>query len=527
MAKTIYFGGDIITLEDNLYVDAILTENGIIKEIDTFNVLKNKHKDALYFDLKNNTMLPAFIDSHSHLSGLGLTTSFAKLQDAKSFLDIKNILLKFVKENNVKENDFVIGFGYDHNNLEEKAHPDKFLLDSIGIKNPILLTHASGHMGVVNQKGLDIFNINENTKELPGSKIGRVLGSNEPNGYLEENVFISKSVSVYKPTPEDIKKMINKAQNIYASYGITTAQEGLLTPKELGLLQFGDNIIDKVGYVDIKNFPNLLKEKETYFNKYNNGIKLLGYKAFLDGSPQGKTAYLTKPYENETEYKGYPIYEDKEVTEFFKKALIENVQILVHCNGDGACEQFIRCFKKAKEETKTNNNIRPVMVHAQMLRKDLLPDIKELNIIPSYFIAHTYYWGDVHIKNLGKRAYSISPLKSSLDLDILYTLHQDSPVIMPNMIETIYCATNRLTKEDICLGKDEIISPLDAIKAVTINAAYQYFEEDIKGSIKIGKQANFVILSNNPLKIDVSKIKDIQVLKTIKQDKVIYEKLEK
>lgn len=527
MAKTIYFGGDIITLEDNLYADAVLVEDGIIKDINTLDVLKTRCKDAVLFDLKNSTMLPAFIDSHSHLSGLGLTTAFAKLQDAKSFLDIKNILLKFVKENDIKEDEFVIGFGYDHNNLKEKAHPDKFILDSIGIKNPILLTHTSGHMGVVNQKALDIFNIDENTKDIKGGKIGRIEGSNEPNGYLEENAFISKSASAYKPTPEDIKKMMDKAQNIYASYGITTAQEGLLTPKELGLLKCGDNILDKIGYVDIKNFPDLLKEEESYFKKYNNGIKLLGYKAFLDGSPQGKTAYLTKPYENETEYKGYPIYDDEDVTEFFKKALIENVQILVHCNGDGACEQFIRCFKKAKEETKINNNIRPVMVHAQMLRKDLLPYVKELNIIPSYFVAHTYHWGDVHIKNLGERAYSISPLKSSLDLDILYTLHQDTPVIMPNMIETIYCATNRLTKEGVCLGKDEIITTLDAIKAVTINAAYQYFEEDIKGSIKIGKQANFVILSKNPLKVDVSEIKDIQVLKTIKQDKVIYEKLEK
>ena len=164
------------------------------------------------------------------------------------------------------------------------------------------------------------------------------------------------------------------------------------------------------------------------------------------------------------------------------------------------------------------------MIHSQLLRKDLLPLIKELNIIPSYFVAHTFYWGDTHIKNLGKRAYSISPLKSSSELNIIYTLHQDTPVIMPNMLETIWCATNRITKNGVSIGKDEIVKPLDAIKAVTINASYQYFEENIKGSIKIGKQANFVILSQNPLKIPTSEIKNIEVLKTIKLDKIIFEK---
>ncbi len=524
MNRTIYFGGDIITLEDSLYAEAIFVENGIIKDISSFETLNKKYKNATLVNLNGLTMLPAFIDAHSHLSSVGLTTSFANLKDAKSFDDIKNILLDFIHHNDLNKDDWVIGFGYDNNNLKENDHPDKFILDSLNIENPIILTHSSGHMGVVNQKGLDIFNITEKTKECPGGKIGRVKGSNEPNGYLEENYFISNCVNIYKPTKNKLKTMMNKAQNIYASYGITTSQEGLLKEKELNMLECSDNIIDIIGYVDIKNCPSLLKDNLLYFKKYNKNLKLLGYKAFLDGSPQGKTAWLTKPYENEKSYKGYPIYEDLIVVEFFKKAIVENVQILLHCNGDAACEQFIRCYKKAKEETMSKNNIRPVMIHAQLLRKDLLPLVKELDIIPSYFIAHTFYWGDTHIKNLGDRAYSISPLNSSQKLDIVYTLHQDSPVIMPNMIETIWCATNRVTKNGVSIGKDEIIDPIDAIKAITINASYQYFEEDIKGSIKIGKQANFVILSKNPLKIPKNEIRTIEILKTIKLDKIIFEK---
>ena len=128
--------------------------------------------------------------------------------------------------------------------------------------------------------------------------------------------------------------------------------------------------------------------------------------------------------------------------------------------------------------------------------------MKKCDIIPSFFVAHTYYWGDTHIKNFGlERANKISPLKSSLDKNIIFTLHQDSPVIEPNMFETIWCAVNRKTKSGITLGEDEQISVLDGIKAVTINGAYQYFEEDIKGSIKEEKLANLVIVDKNPLKI--------------------------
>ena len=201
------------------------------------------------------------------------------------------------------------------------------------------------------------------------------------------------------------------------------------------------------------------------------------------------------------------------------------MQVLVHCNGDAACEQYINQFKLAKEETKSTNEIRPVIVHAQLLDKDQLDEVKELNMIPSFFVAHVYHWGDIHINNFGmERASRISLAKSAQDKGIMYTFHQDSPVIEPNMLETIWCAVNRITKNGVLLGKNERVTPLDAVKAVTKNAAYQYFEEDIKGTLKEGKLADLIILDNNILKVDQMKIKDIKVLETIKEGKTIFKK---
>ncbi len=136
-----------------------------------------------------------------------------------------------------------------------------------------------------------------------------------------------------------------------------------------------------------------------------NRFKIGGYKIFLDGSPQGKTAWLNRPYENSDDgYCGYPIYKDEEVEKFIDISLKEKMQLLTHCNGDAAADQLIDAFEKVLnlKEQSSENNIRPVMIHAQTVRADQIDDMKVINMIPSYFVAHTYYWGDIHIKTLEK-----------------------------------------------------------------------------------------------------------------------------
>ena len=144
--------------------------------------------------------------------------------------------------------------------------------------------------------------------------------------------------------------------------------------------------------------------------------------------------------------------------------------------------------------------------------------MKKIGIIPSYFIAHVYYWGDIHLKNLGKkRAENISPAKTTLQENMIFTFHQDSPVIEPNMLETIGIACERKTKSGILLGEKQKIDVYNALKAVTINASYQYFEEDRKGSIKEGKLADLIVLDKNPLKVRIDEIKNIRILEVYKE----------
>lgn len=357
-----------------------------------------------------------------------------------------------------------------------------------------------------------------------GEKYGRIENSEEPNGYLEETAFINSAKQTEQFSIEENAKQLKKAQKIYFQNGITTVQDGLTKKGEFELLKYAAKNqmldLDVISYIEMMNNKQILQENPEYVKQYQNRLKIGGYKIVLDGSPQGKTAWLSKPYEGEKEYRGYPTHTNQEVERFVAEALKEDVQLLAHCNGDQASEQLIEAFEK--EEKQFSNDIRPVMIHSQTVMHKQLEHMKKIKMIPSFFIAHIYYWGDIHIKNLGQRAYHISPAKYARDHGLIYTFHQDTPVIMPNMLETIWCAVNRITKQGVVLGEDEKLDVYDSLKAVTIYSAYQYFEENEKGSIKEGKLADLIILDKNPLKIEKSKINQIKVLQTIKEGKVVF-----
>lgn len=529
MEKTLYYNGDIITMENNLYAKAVLVKDGIIEKVSFDEDISSlKSSDTKMINLDGKTMLPSFIDAHSHITAFATSLRYVSLAEAKNFDDIIKILTKFKNNHKLDNEQWIIGFGYDHNNLIEKIQPTKFVLDKVSLQNPILISHVSGHMGVVNSVALKMLNIDKDTLNPDGGIIGRIENSTEPNGYLEENAFMQATKSCPKLSTDEAVDLIQQAQQIYLSYGITTIQDGLMKEEEFNFLKTASQnnklIADIVGYVDLKQSKSIVNNNKDYVKQYKNNFKIGGYKIFLDGSPQGRTAWISKPYENaENGYCGYSIYKTEQVVDFIRTALDQNIQLLAHCNGDAAAQQFIDAYKLALKDK--NIDVRPVMIHAQLVRANQLNELKALNMIPSYFVAHTYYWGDTHIKNLGKdRAFHISPIKETIAKSIPFTLHQDSPVILPNMLETIWCAVNRVTKNNIVLGEDEKISVLEALKGITINAAYQYFEENKKGSIKEKKNADFVILDKNPLKVESMDIKNIQVLETIKNNISVFRK---
>lgn len=539
MAAQVYFGGDILTMatEDALLEtnpEALVTSDGqIIYVGDLKGAREAAGEDAEWMDLEGNALLPAFIDGHSHISMAAQMGQAADLSGCESYGEIVRTLKAFLEENEITEDGILAGFGYDHNFLKEGGHPTKEVLDQVSDTIPVYVSHVSGHMGCTNSAGLRLAGIDRSTPDPEGGVIGRVEGSDEPNGYLEEAGMMALQRAMSGRMKVDLMKGLQKAEETYLRYGVTTVQDGASSLDTVRLLS--DACARGILHVDVVAYPLCGEcDPEEVFElfadcdgKYKGNLKLGGYKAVLDGSPQGKSAWLTQPYEKSGDYCGYPWMSDEQAESYMAQALKHHRQILVHCNGDAAGDQFLRAYANALEQypEAADEDLRPVMIHCQTVRDDQLDRMKEMEMIPSVFVGHVYYWGDVHLKNLGEgRGSRVSPCRSILDHGLVMNFHQDTPVTKPDMMHSVWTAVNRVTRGGQVIGEDQKISVYEALKAITIHAAYAYHEEDVKGTLEVGKRADLVILETNPLKADAMSLKDIRVVETVKAGKTLYKK---
>ena len=485
-----------------------------------------------HIDYGDQAILPGFIDAHGHASYLAFATQVANLASppvgtVNNIKELQSELKKFIKDSNLKPGEWVMGLGYDDSLLAEKRHPTKDDLDEVSTEHPIYLIHVSAHLGAANSLGLKLANINSKTQDPPGGKIRRYVNSLEPNGVFEETAAYplqQLAMSSYKDPIGSVKK----AMQIYARNGITTVQDGASSSETIALMQAAD--AQGMINLDVISFPvgqNGLDQNldSITFGSYAGRLKIGGIKLILDGSPQGKTAYLTEPYykppHSELDsYTGYPLIPQLEVSKWVKRYADLNIPIMAHANGDAAADMLI----KAVESARIGTDHRTVMIHAQTVREDQLDDIKSLGIVPSFFSTHTFYWGDWHRDSVFglDRASRISPTKSALDRNIPYTVHNDAPVVPPDMIRLLWSTTNRLTRSGKTLGLEQRISTYEALKAMTVNGAYQHFEEKTKGTIEVGKLADLVVLSEDPLHIPAEDILKLKVVATYSHGKQIF-----
>ena len=525
--KTLYFGGPILTMEDPVPRQALLEQGGKILAVGSLEELTVLAGECRQIDLQGHCLLPGFIDPHSHFTTLGTALTSCDLTGSASPGEIVDRLRRFLQQHPPADGGWVVGFGYDNNLLPGAAHPTRQLLDQVSYTVPVLISHASGHMGAANSAALAAMGLTAATPDPEGGLYGRTADG-QLSGYMEERAFTAAGAAVPPPAADLLVGSLLRGQEIYLQNGITTAQDGMTGQKELALLRLlaerQQLKLDVVGYVDLANFPDLLAQTPAYSGGYRHHLRLGGYKIFLDGSPQGRTAWLSAPYlGGDGHYCGYPIHTDEQVRRLVQKSLDDGRQLLCHCNGDAASQQYIEAFQAVLGQKSCPT--RPVMIHAQTVRDDQLAQMAPLGMIASFFTAHTYYWGDVHLKNLGPaRAGHISPAVSAIENGVVYTFHQDTPVLPPDMIDTLWCAVNRTTRAGVVLGPDQKLSTYQALEGITKNAAYQYFEERQKGTLAPGKLADMVILSQDPLQLPGDELRRLQVLATCKEGRWVYQK---
>ena len=519
METTLYFGGPIVTLEEPQYAQALVERGGRIAYVgDREEAERLAGPGARRVDLEGRALLPAFVDPHSHL----LACAYARLQvplgECASWGEITDRLAKHVQERGIQPGEWVKGTGYDQNALAEGAAPDRFCLDRACPHNPVVIQHASGHAGVFNTLAL------ERLGALNGDCGLERDGQGELTGRGEENPFLDLLGRIPMDGLEDVLRAFQGAQEEYASHGITTAQEGLLQPVMAPvyqeILRRGLLYLDVNAYVPPADYDRLRGQFAQGVSASPGTFQVAGMKIFLDGSPQGGTAWVREPYAGGG--CGTSTMTDGQVLSAFRQALDRDAQLLAHCNGDRAAEQYLTLLAQAEREA-GKKLCRPVMIHAQLLGLDQLERVKALGVIPSFFVAHVYHWGEIHVKNFGlDRAGRISPAGSALARGIPFTFHQDSPVIPPDMLETIWCACVRRTKTGRVLGAEERIPVEAALRAVTQNAALQYGLEKELGTLRPGKRADFVLLSGDPLRTPPEELKKLQVERTIRCGRTIW-----
>lgn len=546
-ADTIYSGGVVITMNDQQpQAEAVAVSDGKIIFVGSDEEVKAYlHPGTQQVNLLGRSLLPGFIDAHGHVSTVGLQAMSANLlpvPDGKvnSVVVLQQVLTEFISQSDLPaKTGLVMGFGYDDSQLQELRHPTKAELDQVSTELPIIIMHQSGHLGVANSKALAMAGISAATTDPQGGVIRRLQGSDEPDGVLEELAFFTVLAKLFPMSdPEFAVQMLQAGQALYLKYGYTTIQDGRVSPDQVhtairaaeqGLLK-----ADLVSYPDITDAKSAALMQPPWFQDtrhtpaYRQHFRIGGMKLTLDGSPQGKTAWLSQPYYQppagqNADYAGYAVMTDQQAQTYIEQALRQHWQLLVHVNGDKAIDQFLQAMQKDFQlhgQTQT----RPVLIHGQTLRQDQVAPLKQLGIFPSVFPMHTFYWGDWHRTSvLGpERAEHISPTGWLLLQDMMFTSHHDAPVAFPDSMRVLSATVNRTTRTGYVLGPQHRVEPLIALKALTLWAAWQHFEEASKGSIEAGKLADFVILSDNPLTVPKEQLASLKVLQTIKQDKTVY-----
>ena len=540
---SLYFGGDILTMAGDkpAYVEALVAQDGRITFTGTYDqAVAMAGATATAVDLKGKTLLPGFIDAHGHvyLAGIQrLTTNLLPPPDGEgdSIDALVSLLKDFQKANPqvVKNSGWIAGFGYDDSQLKEKRHPTADDLDQVSTEYPVLIIHQSGHLASMNHKALEMVGYNANTQDPVGGLIRREADGKTPNGVLEEMGFFQALLPLMAALGEDSQQRIALAgAEAYAEFGFTTAQDGRASKAAVEMYRklAAQNKLK----IDVASYPDLQSEAE-YIKSigverdYRNHFRVAGVKLSFDGSPQGKTAWLTQPYKvppagRSEDYAGYPAIPEAATRQRLVDMAFENDwQVLIHCNGDAASEAMIEAMEKSAEKY-GNDDRRNVMIHAQTVREDQLDRMQSLGIVPSFFSMHPFYWGDWHQdETLGpERASRISPTGSALRRGMIFTTHHDAPVALPSAIMVLHITVNRLTRSGQVLGPDQRVDPYVALQSLTSWAAWQYFEEESKGTLEAGKLADFVILDNNPLKVDPATILNISVVETIKEGKTVY-----
>lgn len=544
--ETIYINGNIITLDsENSIASRMHVKDGKIFSI---GKIKEYPKEIKVIDLKGATILPGFIDSHSHVALSSFLDAMIDLSGFthKSNEEIWTYLAQQLK--NKKEGEWIVCKGIDPILIEDLKIPNIHFLDSISPKNPILLISQSLHNYWGNTLAFNEVGINKNTKNPSKNSyyekdtLGELTGAIiEQKAFLKFSDHLNKSFlnskNLIKYTVSTFKKYAENGNTTIVSAGISISDK-----KPLRLYEhlssektgFTNQLLSSLGFLPkrqalprhllyIRHDRLFMLPETKPLNTDFYGI--IGIKHWYDGSPYTGSMYLKEPYLNsdlsisklhiKEGHTGKPLIQKQELTKFINTYSKKGWQIAIHTQGDKAVEDVLNIYEKINEKD-LFTKLRPRLEHCLLSSIESIEKMKRLNITPSFHINHLYYYGQKLNDDIigSQRSNTMLPIRHADSLNLKFSLHADQPMFESNPFRLIQTAVERKTKEGDYLGKQYSINILSALKAMTINAAWQIHKEDKIGSLEKGKYADFIIVDKNPLTINTSDLSNIKILNT-------------
>jgi len=516
---------DIVTMNPEApSANALAFVGGRIIAVGTESEVRNAIGDYdKTYDLEGLTIVPGFIESHDHLFMSSLS---AVITDVSPFTTPTLAgALKKISSIQPDDEGWIIAFGADQELYEERQGPLREMLDVLFPNDPVVVFHLSGHGGFANSKALELAGIDKSTPDPQGGFYEKDA-SGELTGYLAGQSAVLSVKHYPNATPETAR--IAAAER--AAQGVTTGSEfaimdaGTLAQLAQATSTPGFSVRLVGGY--FSSAPDI-EEMIPRLKSYENGLLTMRFiKTWTDGSPQGGTANFSEGYYDPDMggdgAQGTQKFFNEQVLRMYESGFWP----AVHANGDGAIDVAMNAVQYAQETLgeEASRSIRPQIIHAQYTRPEQFERMRELNISPTFFTTHVYYWGDLHYeKTLGpERAQRLSAMADAFDAGVHPAMHNDPPVTPVNPLLNMSIAINRKSSSGRVLGADQAISARQALESYTINPAYQFGIENDAGSLEVGKYADFVVLDRNPLKINPDEISDIRVLTTFMGGNITY-----
>ncbi|MRI32629.1 amidohydrolase [Endozoicomonas sp. OPT23] len=507
--QQLFINGTVLTMDaSNTVAEAMLVSGKKILATGSRHQLEKLASiNAVDIDLEGRTVIPGFIEAHGHFPASGLDAISADLRNppAGTVNTMAELLHKLEIQSGEETEGWIIGTGYDDTLLKTETPLTRTELDKVSNTRPVFVRHISGHMAVINSTGLKLLGFESSSSSPFG---GAIEKDDEGNltGVIKGTALHPVLEKVFNLSYKKLIKALANSVEDYMVEGVTSVQNGLTRQP----LYFPLAVMSATGFIPQRlTFWPEEKLAEQIENKHSfpdgQKVRTGALKLVTDGAIQLYTAYLSSPYQTvpagkPASYRGSPAFHENELIRTVHKWHDRGWQIAFHANGDAAIDQVLNAIELAQKKNFREDH-RHTLVHSQVIRSGQLDRLKQLGMTVSFFPALIYYWGDRHRELfLGEqRASHINPLKTAIDKGIRFTIHSDSPVTPVDSMGLINSAVNRQTRSGKVLGEHERIDVINALRAVTIDAAWQVFREDEVGSLESGKLADFVILSENPL----------------------------